>query len=186
MEKHERLDQWIDQRMAGAGMPAEWPDCAGGRRRLDERRARPSRPILLWAAAALLAVAFALPSTRFVARQLWDQAVLRRIQVLLMDDDDGSAASAFSLEMDVRPRPSPVPTFDEATHLAGFEPRLLPVDVLTGVPSLSVTNDGAALFPLRTRAIRQALERAGGSPDEVPDSWNGAVIEIRIGPVVVA
>jgi hypothetical protein len=188
METHELLDQWIDRRMAGAGLPAEWPDCAGGRRRLEERRARPSRPILLWAAAAaLLAAAFALPSTRVVARQLWDQMVLGRIQVLLMDGDgDGSAASFFSPEIYVRPRPSQVPSFDEASRRAGFEPRLLPPDVLTGMPSFSVTNEGAARLRLRTPAIRYLLNRAGGSPDEVPDSWNEAVLEIRMGPVVVA
>ena len=188
METHEHLDQWIDRRMAGTAPPSEWPDGTDGWRRLEERRAKRARPMLLWAGAvaALFIVAFALPSTRLVARQLWDQVMLGRIQVLLMGDDSEAGSFPMEVELEVRPRPSPVRSFEEATRLAGFEPRLVSPDVLTGEPRLSVTGDGSARFPLRTRAIRDALERAGGSADEVPDSWDGAVLAIRMGPVVLA
>jgi hypothetical protein len=53
-------------------------------------------------------------------------------------------------------------------------------------PSYWVADVMSAKLRLRTPAIRHFFARAGGSASEVPDAWNGAVMEVRIGPVVVA
>jgi hypothetical protein len=44
----------------------------------------------------------------------------------------------------------------------------------------------SARLQLRTPAIRYLLAQAGGSSSEVPDAWNGVVLEARVGPIVVA
>jgi hypothetical protein len=189
MEKHEYLEEWIDRRMAAAAPPIEWPDADTARARLDQRVARPPRRILLWAvatAAGLMAV-LALPATRAGAQRLWDQLVLGRLQVLLTDfDEHGAAAGFLSPVMQIRPDPRPVPSLDDAIREAGFSPRLPGADVFAASPSYSVTDVASATLQLRRPAIRYLVARSGGSASQVPDSWDGVDLEVRIGPLIIA
>ena len=188
MERHEELEHWVNQRMVGTALPAEWPDTARGWRRLAERFApRPSR-LWLWAGAtaALCLAALALPASRAVAQRLWDQAVLGRIQVWITDyDGHGAAASFFSPEMQHRPDARPVASLDEVVRLAGFVPRF-PLSVFSASPRYSVTDEASARLQLRTPAIRYLLARAGGSASDVPDDWNGVTLDVRLGPIAIA
>ena len=189
METHDQLEQWVNQRMVAAHDPAEWPDTAAGRRRLDQRIARRTPRVRLWAAAtvAVCAAILALPPSRAVAQRFWDQVVLGRIQVLVSDSDaHGAAVSVFSPEMQQRPEARPVMSLEEATRAAGFVPHLPRVAVFSSAPTYSVTDVASATLPLRTPAIRYLVARAGASASEVPDSWNGVVLEVRAGPVVIA
>jgi hypothetical protein len=188
MEKHEQLEEWIDRRMAGAAVPAEWPDAAAGRRRLALRVVRPRR-IMLWtvASAAVLVAIFALPPAHGLAQRLWDQVVLGRIQVMLTDyEGHGAAASFLSPVMQIRPDAHPVPSLDDAVRLAGFSPRLPGPGVFAILPSYSVTDVASARLQLRRPAIRYLVAQAGGSASDVPDSWNGVDLEVRVGPVIIA
>jgi hypothetical protein len=58
--------------------------------------------------------------------------------------------------------------------------------VFPGSPAYSVADATLATLPLRTPAIRYLVARAGGSPGDVPDSWNDAMLEVRVGPVILA
>ncbi|HET9362906.1 MAG TPA: hypothetical protein VFO58_24320 [Vicinamibacterales bacterium] len=188
MEKIDRLEEWVHQRMAAPEPAAAWPDPAAGRRLLDRRIAARQRPLMLWAgaAAALCAAVLVLPGPRLAAQRLWDRVVLGRIQVLIADLDVAGAASGFfspqNLRLDVRSASS----IGEASERAGFWPRLPDPDVFPGSPTYSVADATLATLPLRTPAIRYLVARAGGSPGEVPDSWNGAMLEVRVGPVILA
>jgi hypothetical protein len=189
METHDQLEQWVNQRMVAAPDPADWPDTATGWRRLDQRIARRTPRVRLWAAAtvAVCTAVLALPPSRAVAQRFWDQVVLGRIQVLVSDSEyHGAAVSVFSTDMQLRLDSRRVASLEEATRAAGFVPHLLRGDVVSSAPTYSVTDVAAATLPLRTSDIRQLVARAGGSASEVPDSWNGVVLEVRAGPVVIA
>jgi hypothetical protein len=192
MEKHEQLEKWVDRQMATAALPTDWPDPAAGRRHLDERITRgTSRPhrVTLWAVATavVFVTVLALPATRAVAQRLWDQVVLGRIQVLLTDyEGHGAAASFLSPVLQIRPDAHPVPSLDDATRLAGFSPHLPRPEVFAVLPSYSVTGIASARLQLRRPAIRYLVARTGGSASEVPDSWNGVDLEVRVGPVIIA
>ena len=97
----------------------------------------------------------------------------------------GAAVGFASLEMQLRTDPRPVASLDEATRAAGFVPRL-PAIIFADAPSYSVTGEGFATVKLRTPAIRYLLAEAGGSASDVPDDWNDATLDVRLGPVVIA
>jgi hypothetical protein len=189
MDKPEPLEQWVNQRMLVAGLPTEWPDLAAGRRRLDQRLSRQAPPLLIWfgVSAAACAVLLALPGSRAVAQRLWDQVILGRIQVLTTDyDQDGGVASAFSPEVQHQPDFQSARSLEEASRLAGFSPRLPGSQLLAASPRYSVSDVLSATLRLRTPAIRYLVARAGGDVSQVPASWNGVVLDVRIGPVVMA
>jgi hypothetical protein len=188
MATHDQLEQWVNERTA-AGLPTEWPDAEAGWRRLDQRTASRRPRLLLWAAAtaAVCAGIVAAPASRAVAQRFWDQVVLGRIQVLVADyDEHGAAASFFSPEMQQRPEVRPATSLEDASRAAGFSPRLPRRDVFAVAPTYSVTDVASATLRVRTPAIRYLLARAGASTSEVPDSWNGVVLEVRAGPLVIA
>lgn len=188
MEKIDRLEEWVHHRMAASEPVAAWPDLAAGRSHLDRRTATRQRPVLFWAcaAAALGAAVLLLPGPRLAAQRLWDRVVLGRIQVLIADLDVAGAASGFfspqNLQLDVNAATS----IGDASQRAGFWPRLPDPDVFPVSPTFTVAGATLATLPLRTPAIRDLVARAGGSPGEVPDSWNGAVLQVRVGPVIMA
>jgi hypothetical protein len=188
MEKIDRLEEWVDQRMAASEPAASWPDLAAGRRRLEQRIATRRRPVLLWAgaAAALCAAVLVLPGPRLAAQRLWDRVVLGRIQVLIADLDVAGAASAFFSPQNVHLDVSAAASIGEASERAGFWPHLPDSGVFPGSPTYRVADATLATLPLRTPAIRYLVARAGGSPGDVPDSWNGAMLEVRVGPVILA
>lgn len=179
------LDAWVNQRMAAANPPAEWPDAASGRARLDQRLARRTPPRLVWAAATavLLASVVALPGPRAAAQRLWDRTVLGRIQVLLVD---GERAGLFEPDIYQRPDTQPVSSLEEAAEKAGFLARLPASGVFSVSPTYSVASVTAARIRVDGPALRYLSERAGGSAADVPRSWDGAVLEFRIGPVIIA
>jgi hypothetical protein len=144
---------------------------------------------MLWAVAtaAVLVAVLALPPARGRAQRLWDQVVLGRIQVMLTDyEGHGAAASFLSPVMQVRPDPHPVPSLNDAARLAGFSPRLPGAEVFAVLPSYSVTDVASARLQLQRPAIRYLVAQAGGSASDVPDSWNGVDLEVRVGPVIIA
>jgi hypothetical protein len=189
MEKDEHLERWVQVRMTASEVPPQWPDAAAGWRHLEHRLTRRPRRAALWvatAAAACVAV-LAYPPSRITAQRFWDEVVLGRIQVLTTDfERHGAAASFVSLEMQVRTEADPVSSLEEASRVAGFTPRLPQAGVFTVAPAYSVTDVMSARLQLRTPAIRYLLAQAGGSSSEVPDAWNGVVLEARVGPIVVA
>lgn len=188
MEKPDPLDRWVHLRMTASAPPPAWPDPVTARRLLARRTEKTPRSLWLWAGAtAALCVVLALPSSRAVAQRLWDQMVLGRIQVLSMDlDDAGAAASFFSPVMQQRPELRPVESLEDASRLAGFSPRLPAAGVFAGSPSYSVADMISAKLQLRTPAIRFLIARAGGSASDVPDSWDGVVLEVVVGPLIAA
>jgi hypothetical protein len=189
METHDQLEQWVNRRIVIPPNSAEWPDTAAGWRRLDERIAARTPRVRPWIAAtvAVCAALLALPASRAVAQRFWDQVVLGRIQVLVADyAEHGAAASFFSPEMQQRPEARPVSSIDEATRAAGFVPHVPRGDIFSVAPTYSVTGVASATLRLRTPAIRYLVAQAGGSASEVPASWNGVVLEVRAGPIVIA
>jgi hypothetical protein len=187
METHEHLDEWVTQRMRVADVAPEWPDAAGGWTRLGNRIARP--PIRMWqwagAAAALCIAVLALPAPRALAQRLWDQAVLGRVQVLITDyETHGAAVDLFSPEAHEF-QLSDVPSLEAAARAAGFSPRL-PAIIFPAAPQYRVLDAIPATLKLRTPAMRYLLAQAGGSASDVPDSWNGVTLDLRLGPIVMA
>jgi hypothetical protein len=187
MDKHEALEQWVHQRMASS-LPAEWPDAADARRRLESRLHRSRPRVWTWAAAAaaLLVAIVALPATRTTAQRLWDQVFVGRIEVVSTDFEHGAVASLFSPEVRRQPEPRPVASLEEAGNTAGFWPRLPGPGVFSSQPKFSVTDVGLAALPVDGPAIRSLAVNAGIPASDVPASWNDAMLELRIGPVVVA
>ena len=191
MERHEQLEAWVNDRMTAAGgssLPAEWPDAAAGWRRLERRPAPPRRRVWVWAAAAttaLVAVA-AVPATRTAAQRLWDEVFVGRIELISTDFERGAVAHLFSPEFRLRPEPTAVASLEEAGNTAGFWPRLPAQGVFTSQPKFSVTDVGLAALPLDGPAIRSLAERAGIPASEVPASWNDGMLELRVGPIIVA
>jgi hypothetical protein len=187
METHDHLDEWVNRRMAGSQSPPGWPDVAAARRRLDRRLAMRPRHRLIWigVTTAACAALLVLPQSRAVAQRLWDQVVVGRLHVLITDDRRVDVG-AFSPDLQHRPEAHPVLSVEEATRVAGFPPRLPGLQLFAAPPSYSVTDVTSATLRLRTAALRQLFVRAGGSPEEVPDAWSDALLEIRIGPVIIA
>jgi hypothetical protein len=188
MEKIDRLEEWVHQRMAAWEPAAVWPDRAAGRSRLDRRIGTRQRPVLFWAGAAtvLCAAVLVLPGPRLAAQRLWDRVVLGRIQVLIADLDVAGAASGFFSPQNLRLDLNAATSIGDASQRAGFWPRLPDPDLFPVSPTYSVADATLATLPLRTPAIRYLVARAGGSPGEVPDSWAGAVLQVRVGPVIMA
>ena len=187
MDSHEQLEAWVNQRLTSS-LPAAWPDHGDGWRRLERRLDRPRRRVWVWAAtaAAGLVAVFALPATRTAAQRLWDQVVVGRIEVVTTDFEHGAVAHLFSPEIRRQPEPSPVASLEEAGNTAGFWPRLPGPGVFSSQPKFSVTDVGLAALPLDGPAIRSLAVRAGISASEVPASWNDGMLELHIGPIVVA
>ncbi|HEY1303207.1 MAG TPA: hypothetical protein VGF24_06640 [Vicinamibacterales bacterium] len=189
MATHDQLEEWVNQRMIAADPSAAWPDLAAGWTGLERRIATRPHGRLLWAACALAgcAVTLVLPAPRAVAQRYWDQVVLGRIQVMIADyDQHGAAASFFSTEMELRLDPVSVASIEAASNAAGFVPRVPAVGVFSTSPTYSVTGVASTRLRLRTPAIRYLSAQAGASASEVPDSWNGVVLEVRAGPVIIA
>ena len=187
MDLHDQLDEWVKQRLAVSQLPHGWPDGDVARRRLDQRLGQRPRRMVLWvsAAAAVCAAFLVLPQTRAVGQRLWDRGFLGRIQVLIADYDS-AAVSFFSPELQQRPEPRPVQSLEDASRLAGFTPRLPGLDTFAAADRYSVTDAVSAILRLDAPGIRGLLVKAGGASSEVPDTWNGAVLEVRVGPVVIA
>jgi hypothetical protein len=144
--------------------------------------------VLLWAGAAamLCAAVLALPGPRLAAQRLWDQVFLGRLQVLIADFDGlGAGAGSFVTEAHL-PEVHRVASIEEAGQLAGFLPRLPEPGVFSVAPTYSVAGVTSAKLGLPTRGIRDLIARTGGMASEVPDSWNGVVLEVRVGPVIMA
>ena len=187
MATHDQLEQWVNQRMIAADPSAAWPDHGAGWTDLERRIATRPRGRLVWAACAVAACAamFALPAPRALAQRFWDHVVLGRIHVMIADYD-GAAVSVFSPEMQHPPDARAVPSREAASDAAGFSPRVPAGDVFSASPGYSVTDVASATLRLRTPAIRYFLAQSGASASEVPDSWNGVVLDVRVGPVIIA
>jgi len=188
MDPHDQLDEWVNRRMAVSQLPDGWPDAAVARRHLDQRLAQRPRRTLLWVsvAAAMCAALLIVPQSRAVAQRLWDQVFLGRLQVLITGAAEDVDVGLFSPDVRHTPEARPVPTAVDASRAAGFVPRLPGLDLFATAPRYSVTDATSATLRLRTAAIRDLVVRAGGFAADVPDSWDGAVLEVRIGPVIIA
>jgi hypothetical protein len=188
MDQHDHLvEEWVSRRMAAAASPDDWPNAAAGWRRVRSKMGARSRRGWIWAGAtaAACAAALAVPSARATARQLWDQVILGRVQVLLLDLEGGGAGFVMP-DVYKRPEASPVSSIEEASRAGGFSPRLPRPGIFKAAPTFSVTDVGAARLTVRTAALRYLVARFGGSASQVPAAWNGATLEVRAGPIIVA
>src|SRR5688572_9209763 len=182
MERHDQLEEWVNRRVTGSQVPREWPAADAARRRLDQRiAAGPPRRVIVWSSvvAAACATILVMPQPRTLAQRLWDQVVINRFQVLLADNDNIDVG-LFTPELQSRPEAIPMPSAEEAGRVAGFPPRRPGPRVFAVAPAYSVTDMTSATLRLRASAIRALFTRAGGSPGEVPDEWEGAVLEVRV------
>jgi hypothetical protein len=102
------------------------------------------------------------------------------------DFEHGAVAHLFSPEFRLRPEPSPVASLEEAGNTAGFWPHLPGPGVFTSQPKFSVTDVGLAALPLDGPAIRSLAVKAGIPASVVPASWIDGLLELRVGPIVVA
>ena len=187
MAMHDRLEEWVGRRMAASPPPPGWPSEDSARRRLQQRVAKRRLRLVVsvCVSATVCAILLLAPQPRAVAERLWDQIFLGRPKVLILDHD-GAAVGSFSPELEGRAEPRPVPSGEEAARAAGFTPHVPEIPLFATSPSYSVADVMSARLRLRTSAIRHFFVRAGGSASAVPDAWNGAVLEVLIGPVIIA
>jgi len=78
-----------------------------------------------------------------------------------------------------------VASLEEATRVAGFLPQL-PAIIFPTSPRYGLIHEIPTTLKLRTPAMRYLLGQAGGSASDVPDSWNGVTLDLRLGPIVMA
>jgi hypothetical protein len=133
-----------------------------------------------------LGVLAAVPATRTAAQRLWDEVFVGRVELISTDFEHGAVAHLFSPEFRLRPEPTAVASLQDAANTAGFWPRLPAPGMFSSQPKFSVTDEGLAALPLDVPAIRSLAERAGIPASEVPDSWNDGMLELRVGPIIVA
>jgi hypothetical protein len=96
---------------------------------------------------------------------------------MLIADDESAAASLFSPELQHRPEPRQVQSFEEASQLAGYSPRLPAVDAFATTPRYSVTEATSATLRLDTAAIRRLIVRVG--PVVVADYGRTLLLQSR-------
>jgi hypothetical protein len=183
MDSHSET-AWIADRLAAIA-PTWEPDVAHARRLAEaapaHTRTRAWRYGVAAAAAAALIVAVA-PSGRALAQDLWYRWFVTRVAVVRLD------LSRLPLESSIR-TDAPLlqaTSVADAAAKAGFEPHLLPEDVIGPVREVWVVGRLDFTQVVRTPRIEEALRREGVTDVEVPAEWNGVQLHAAVGPVVVA
>lgn len=185
METNHEDTRWIANRLAT--IEPQWsPSLARGRELLDARLAgRRHRRTWMAAAAAAAAVCVAMltfPETRALARELWYQFVLNRVDVVRLD------LSKLPVHMQVTTDglEQSVQSLDEAERKAGFMPYLPSPGVLYANPGIAVTGPITVEQTIHVGEIESALGRMGASDVQVPAQWEGTRLRTEAGPMVAA
>jgi hypothetical protein len=183
MDSHPETPQWIAARLA-ALTPSWEPDPVRARALLRPARSprRPRTVYALAAATAALVVAFANPSGRALAQDLWYRFYASRIAVVRLD------LSHNPLETSIRSRDVgvEVDSVERAAAVAGFTPYLPKAAGLPETPVINVIGRLELTQTVRAETLRAALAAVGASDLEVPAEWDGTRLRAEIGPIVSA
>jgi hypothetical protein len=183
MDSHPDTPQWTAARLA-AVKPAWEPDLVRARMLVrppstDRRRG----PIYAAAvAAATVVAAFASPSGRALAQDLWYRVYASRIAVVRLD------LSHNPLETSIRSNDKAVgvDSIEQAAAVAGFRPYLPVIAGLPGPPVLNVLGRIEMHQTIRVQRLSAALAAVGASDLDVPAEWEGVRLRAEIGPIVAA
>jgi hypothetical protein len=163
--------------------PAWQADFARGKKLLDARLSKRTRPWFEMAsavAAAVCLVAIALPQTRALAQQLWSRLILNRVEVIRVDFSDLPMRAQVIGDSS----PQAVPDLDAAERKAGFRPSLPASGVLPANPSIVVIGPMVAEQTIHIAELQAALNKVGAKDAQVPPEWEGARFRANIGPIV--
>jgi len=183
MDSHPETPQWTAARLAA--LTPTWEPDLGRARTLLRPAPRPRRRGTLYAVAAAtaaLVVAFASPSGRALAQDLWYRFYASRIAVVRLD------LSHNPLETSIRSRDAAVSVDspEAAARVAGFTPYLPKVDGLPDAPLLSVVGRLEMTQTIHVGRLSTALAAVGATDLEVPGTWDGVRLRAEIGPMVSA
>jgi hypothetical protein len=175
---------WVAARLQTLA-PGWTPDHDRARALVDARAAGPRRSGIyksLATAAALLAITALAPAGRTLAQELWYRLFVTRVEVVRLDLSD------VPLDTSIKTDGAPVPATDlqDAAAQAGFTPYLVSSDVMSQLPTLSVTGPMEILQTIHTSRLEAALAHVGASDLKVPAAWDGVTVRAFIGPLVVA
>jgi hypothetical protein len=183
---------------------AEFEEALGARlREIDVARGqqarRPTpglRPLVAGLGLAAIAVALSLPPVRATAREFLDLFRVQRVAAVPVDSERLSRLEQGGVDikafvesqvevLDPAVAPETVESAELAGSLAGLvvrEPRSLPEGAsLAGV---AVGHPGAYRVRFDVAKIRSLAELMGVEDVTVPDSWQGAEVEVHAPPVV--
>jgi len=209
MDDHETLadlEQWIQGCSVLLEPPAGWePNPQVARARFEARLHRRRRRTRFWLAAvtagvlACVALATIRPPSALAqktggptsdpmyrVRQLWDWVTFVRPGPVLLP----SLAADLKL-LDAQPLAEPgapqvVSSVEEAARLAGFIPRLPHSGVLLNSPQLSIGSPMSSRTVVSTADLERLLQQADVTDQNVPMSWNGAQIILKMGTTITA
>jgi hypothetical protein len=163
-----------------------------GKRRGKQRL----RPLVGAAAVALAVLALGLPPVRATARGFLDLFRVQRVAAVPVDLErltrleqggvDLRALVGSQVEViEAAEPPEPVASADQAAALAGIAVRL-PATLPPGAEpaGLSVARPGAFRVRLDVAKLRSLSELLGAADVTIPDSWQGAELEVHAPPVV--
>lgn len=170
---------WVDQRLATLEVEPEWQpnvnkalsELHGRYRDMQVRRVK-----LIWGAVAGLMICIGLPAfpaVRVLAHRLWDDLVLRRVEVVRFNSNTWPD-NLLQGQIIGEGRPERVADATEAQSKAAFQVTLPRPEVLDGGPKLFVVNPIVAQLVVHTAPIEQALTRLGASDVIIPREWDGA------------
>ena len=183
MDSHPDTPQWTAARLAAVA-PTWEPSLGRGRTLVRPRAAARPRRVMYAAAFATAAVvvAFASPSGRALAQDLWYRFYASRIAVVRLD------LSHNPLETSIRSNDTAVSvaSVEQAAAAAGFTPHLPAVDDLPDPPVLSVVGQIEMQQTIRVERLSAALAAVGASDLVVPAEWEGVRLRADIGPIVSA
>jgi hypothetical protein len=140
-------------------------------------------------------MAFLLPPVRAVAREFLDLFRVQRFAAVPVDTDrlarlergvDLKALIGSQLEV-IEPSVEPETVADPqtASSIAGIdvrEPSTIPADA--ALAQVSVSRPGAFRMFIDTEKLRSLAEVMGVEDAEIPDEWDGAMVEVHAPPVV--
>ena len=183
--------RWVEDRLsaldAASAFQSNIERARARLRDLEDAAPRRRGRTLMLVALACLVLAM-LPWPRAIAQQFWDRVLLGR--VVVVQGNGGDLPEHLTAPFTLEPRPferKEVRDADEAEQLAGFRPALPPSGILEGTPTLSVvTTVTFATGPLNTADIERALAAAGVSDLQVPKAWEGTILVVEAGPVIIA
>jgi hypothetical protein len=134
-------------------------------------------------------IALVLPWPRAAAQRLWDRLILGRVEVVRVDRaglPDG-ITRVFEMREAAPLQFEAVDDVAQAERAAGFRPRLPAADILGGPPAMAVVRKVTLTTePLNVSEMRRALAAVDATDITVPSEWNGTVLTVEGGPVVVA
>jgi len=174
---------WVEQQMAQLAPPADWaPDAAAAlsrhrNRRRDQWRSGPGFWWKAAIAAGLILGVAAAPPTRALAQRLWTFLTVGRVEVLQLDLD------LLPKKSSLRAKQLHPPVL--AREVAGFVPSLPPSTVLRGSPQTAVFGPSDYEVRLKLDDLRQLLQAAGITGEELPASWDGARLVLHINGMVM-